>query len=64
MDGEVVKRNGNFFLVKKGGDGHYYTAMILGSARVQAWHRTTIRDIKENFEHVPDYDGSKEKFKW
>ena len=51
-DGDVVKRNGNYFKIKKDNHNHYYTALILGNARVSAWHRTTVKSLSENYEHV------------
>lgn len=61
-NGTVVTRNGNFFLVKKSKTNHYYTALLLGNARVTAWHRTTLKHIQENFKIVENYDGNKERF--
>lgn len=63
-DGTVVTRNGNFFIVKKGKDGHYYTALLLGNARVTAWHRTSLKKINEWFKVVENYDGNKQTFKF
>ena len=63
-DGTVLTRNGNFFIVKKTKDNHYYTALLLGNARVTAWHRMSLKKIKENFVVVDDYDGDKNKFQF
>ena len=63
-DGTVVTRNGNYFKVKKGSDGHYFTALLLGNATVTAWHRTSKKKILENYTVVENYDGDKEQFKW
>ena len=60
----VVTRNGNYFIVKKDKFNHYYTALLLGNARVTAWHRTTKKDIETNFKPVENYDGNKVKFDW
>lgn len=63
-DGTVLTRNGNYFIVKKTKDNHYYTALLLGNARVTAWHRMSLKKIKENFVIVDDYDGDKNKFQF
>ena len=63
-NGCVVTRNGNFFIVKVSKSNHYYTALLLGNARVTAWHRTTKKFIQENYKPVPNYDGNKNVFKW
>lgn len=56
-DGDVVKRNGNYFVVKHDKRGNYYTALLLGNARVTAWHRTTLKHIKEHYTKVDNYEG-------
>ena len=63
-DGTVVTRNGNFFKVKKGKDGHYYTALLLGNAVVTAWHRSSKKHILANFTVVENYDGDNQKFQF
>lgn len=63
-DGTVLTRNGNYFIVKKTKDNHYYTALLLGNARVTAWHRMSLKKINENFVVVEDYDGDKNKFQF
>ena len=63
-DGQVLTRNGNYFIVKKTKDGHYYTALLLGNARVTAWHRMSLKKIKANFTVVENYDGDKQKFQF
>ena len=63
-NGQVVTRNGNYFIVKKNKDGHYFTALLLGNAKVTAWHRTSKKKILENFTVVENYDGDKAKFEW
>ena len=47
-----VSRIGNTFTVAKSKCGHYYIALVLGKARITAWHRTTITHIKENYKLV------------
>lgn len=51
-NGDVVKRNGNYFIVKHDKHGRYFTALLLGNARVTAWHRVTLKHLKENFVKV------------
>lgn len=63
-DGTVVKRNGNFFKVKKNKDGHFFISLLLGNATVTAWHRTSKRNILENYTVVENYDGDAHKFKF
>ena len=53
----VVKRNGNFFIVKKSKSNHYYIALLLGNARVQAWHRITLKKLTEYYEVVENYSN-------
>lgn len=55
---DVVKRNENFFKVKKSKDGHYYLSLLLGNATVTAWHRTPLYKIKALYEVVENYDGN------
>ena len=55
QNGDIVKRNGNYFKVKHTADGHYYTALIWGSARVTAWHRTTLQKLLNEYERVNEY---------
>lgn len=56
-NGTVVKRNGNFFIVKKDNHNHYYTALLLGNAKISAWHRTTKKKLEEHYEVVENYTG-------
>lgn len=55
QNGDIVKRNGNYFKVKRTADGHYYTALIWGSARVTAWHRTTLQKLLNEYERIENY---------
>lgn len=54
--GDVVKRNGNFFIVKKDNHNHYYLALLLGGARITAWHRTPLNKIKAHYRKVENYE--------
>lgn len=56
----VVKRNGNYFAVKKDKHNHYYIATLLGNARITAWHRTTKTKIETLYERVENYTGKGE----
>lgn len=56
-DGQVVKRNGNFFIVKRDKHNHYYVALLLGNARIASWHRTTLKHLNTFYEVVENYDG-------
>ena len=49
-----VERIGNSFIVAKSKCGHYYTALVLGNARVTAWHRTTLKHIQEYYKKVEE----------
>lgn len=62
--GDVVKRNGNFFKIKRTKDGHLYTALLLGNATVTAWHRTTQKHLLKYYTVVENYDGDKAKFEF
>lgn len=59
-DGDVVKRNGNYFKVKKNKDGHYFLSLLLGHATITAWHRTSLKKMEECYVKVNNYTG-KEK---
>lgn len=59
-DGDVVKRNGNYFKIKKNKDGHVFTSLLLGHATITAWHRTSVKKLNEHYEKVENYTG-KEK---
>lgn len=54
-DGTVLKRNGNLFIVRKDRHGNYYTALLIGRARVTAWHRTSKRKMIELYT-IADYE--------
>ena len=54
-NGDVVTRNGNFFLIKKDKHGRYYTALLLGGARITSWHRTPLKKLKEHYRKVENY---------
>ena len=56
-DGDVVKRNGNFFKVKKTNCGHYYVSLLLGNAPINAWHRISLKKLNEFYEKVDNYEG-------
>ena len=56
-DGTVLKRNGNYFKVKKSKDGHYFTSLLLGNATITSWHRTSKRDILKHYEIIENYEG-------
>lgn len=56
-NGDVFKRNGNFFIVKRTTDGHFYTSLLLGNARVTAWHRTSKKKLLTMYEKVDNYEG-------
>lgn len=56
-NGDVFTRNGNFFIVKKTSDGHYYTALLLGHAKITAWHRISKKKLTTDFVKVEDYEG-------
>ena len=58
--GDVVKRNGNYFKVKKNKDGHLFTSLLLENATITAWHRTSQKKLNELYEKVENYTG-KEK---
>lgn len=47
-----VTRIGNEFIVAKSKCGHHYIALVLGNARITAWHRTTLEHINEHYRKV------------
>lgn len=61
-DGDVVKRNGNYFKIKKAKDGHLYTALLLGNATITSWHRTNLEKLNLFYEKVDNYTGKEKKF--
>ena len=61
-DGDVVKRNGNYFKIKKTKCGHIYTSLLLGNATITAWHRTSTKKLNEHYEKVDNYTGKEKKF--
>lgn len=61
-DGDVVKRNGNYFRVKKGNDGHYYVSLLLGTATITSWHRTSVRKLNEFYVRIDNYTGKEKKW--
>lgn len=63
-NGTVVKRNGNYFKVKKSKDGHYFISLLLGNATVTAWHRVSKKKLLDHYAVVDDYDGDKQKFEF
>ena len=61
-DGDVVKRNGNYFKIKKNKDGHVFTSLLLGNACITSWHRTSVAKLNEHYEKVENYTGKEKKF--
>ena len=61
-DGDVVKRNGNYFKVKKAKDGHIYVSLLLGHATITSWHRTSLEKLNMFYEKVDNYTGKEKKF--
>ena len=61
-DGDVMKRNGNYFKVKKTKDNHVYTSLLLGQATITAWHRTSVKKLNEHYEKVENYTGNEIEF--
>lgn len=61
-NGDIVKRNGNYFIVKRDKHNHYYTALLLGNARITAWHRTTLLKLKTLYEKVNKEEYKERKF--
>lgn len=60
-DGDVVKRNGNYFKIKKAKDGHIFTGLLLGNAVITAWHRTSLNKLNKFYEKVENYTGKEKK---
>lgn len=61
-DGDVVKRNGNYFRIKKNKDGHYFTALLLGNAVITSWHRTSLEKLNLFYEKVENYTGKEKEW--
>lgn len=55
--GDVVKRNGNYFRIKRSKDGHIYTSLLLGNATITSWHRISLKKLNELYEKVDNYTG-------
>lgn len=55
-NGTILKNSiNNYFILKKGKDGHYYTALLMGNARITSWHRESLKHIKEKYTVVENY---------
>lgn len=62
-NGTILKNSiNNYFILKKGKDGHYYTALLLGTARISSWHREPLKKIKTKYEVVENYTDKQIKF--
>lgn len=61
-DGDVVKRNGNYFKVKKAKDGHIYVSLLLGHATITSWHRTSLEKLNTFYEKVDNYTGKEKEW--
>ena len=61
-DGDVVKRNGNYFKVKRNKDGHYFLSLLLGNATITSWHRTSVKKMNEYYVKVDNYTGKEKKW--
>jgi hypothetical protein len=59
MKNGTILRNSinNYFILKKGNNGEYYTALLLGHARITSWHREPLYKIKDKYVVVDDYDN-------
>lgn len=63
-NGDILKRNGNYFIVKHDKNGHYYVALLFGDARITSWHRTPLKKLKSQYEQVENYAGESIVKKW
>lgn len=61
-DGDVVKRNGNYFKVKKTKDGHTYLSLLLGQATITSYRRMSLAKINQYYEKVENYKGDEKKW--
>lgn len=58
----IVKRNGNYFTVKKDNDSHYYIALLIGKARITAWKRISKKKLNMYYKIIENYENEVLKY--